>query len=481
MIPEFLGPSINAQMETEYGIFQVDVFAINGTEIIVLHTADIPGKEHGVLCRIQSECISHVFADLTCDCAHQIQTSLRQIQDAGSGLLIYLRQEGMGLGIAGKLVSDPRDWRTYSIALEILRHYGISSVDLISINRAKTEAIERAGITVRKHSWHEGMTVMLGSRISRAVEQVRTGDAFHPVDHFGKPRVFVVGDLNIDRFSMLREPAIGGTAYYVAVALKVAPGFEPIVFGKVGRDPQGASILQALGAGNIYSLIGEHESKATGEVHLTPTGDLSLPFQCIWDKRNNANDYDESNLEQALVLSAIGSGDYIFLASYLFVQKLFVTNEINAFIQHLNSSRARILLDINQKAFAFDVLQDCGVGRVDASVLQKYLIGVPIYAVIGDMSTFDYLGLIHGKQFPDGEAISALSTFFSSSWVICRYASGRDLHQRVASCVNGQITIVSDEAVPNPLQVGSHEEMVVRAMGEMQKHEQMNQPVLKST
>ncbi len=467
-------------METEYGIFQVDVFAINGADIIVLHTPDIPGKEHGVLCRIQSECISHVFAELTCDCAHQIQSSLTQIQDAGSGLLIYLRQEGMALGIAGKLLSDRRDWRTYSIALEILRHYGISSVDLISINRAKTEAIEKAGITVRKHFWHEGRTVMLGSRINRVVEQVRTGDAFHPVDHLGRPRVLVVGDLNIDRFTMLREPSIGGTAYHVAVALKDAPGFEPIVFGKVGRDPQGASILRALRAGNIYSLIGEHEAKATGEVNLTPTGDFSLPFQCVWDKRNNANDYDETSLEQALVLSALGSGDYIFLASYLFVQKLFVTDEIHSFIQHLNSSGARILLDINHKSVAFDVLQDCGVDRINASVLRECLIGVSLYAVIGNMSTFDYLGLLHGKQLPDGEAIRELSLFFSSNWIICTYASGGNLHRRLAFCMNGQPTIVSDEAVVNPLRIGSHEEMIVRAMGEMQRYEQMNQPVFKS-
>ena len=102
-------------VDTVYGSFRMDVFAIGDTEVIAIHTDAIPGQIDDVLCRIQSECIAHVFFDETCDCAEQIANALRAFAGAGAGLLIYLRQEGMGLGLPGKLSKDYRDWRAYRI------------------------------------------------------------------------------------------------------------------------------------------------------------------------------------------------------------------------------------------------------------------------------------------------------------------------------------------------------------------------------
>src|ERR1035441_3112029 len=96
-------------IDTQYGSFVLDVFPVGGAEVIVLHTEDIPGKRENVLCRIQSECISHSFFEQTCDGSDQIAPALQQIRDVGTGILIYLRQDGMALGISAMLTHDTRD------------------------------------------------------------------------------------------------------------------------------------------------------------------------------------------------------------------------------------------------------------------------------------------------------------------------------------------------------------------------------------
>ena len=118
------------------------------------------------LVRIHSECITgDIFGSCKCDCGKQLEQSLAQIALEG-GLLIYLRQEGRGIGLANKLkayalqdqgldtvdanheLGLPVDNRDYAIAYQILKYYGIDALRLLTNNPLKIAALERYGITV---------------------------------------------------------------------------------------------------------------------------------------------------------------------------------------------------------------------------------------------------------------------------------------------------------------------------------------------
>ena len=118
------------------------------------------------LVRIHSECITgDVFGSCKCDCGTQLQLSLTQLAQEG-GILIYLRQEGRGIGLTNKLkayalqeqgydtvdanlqLGFPADKRDYAIAFQILKHFGVDTLRLLTNNPKKVEAIEKYGLTV---------------------------------------------------------------------------------------------------------------------------------------------------------------------------------------------------------------------------------------------------------------------------------------------------------------------------------------------
>lgn len=118
------------------------------------------------LVRIHSECITgDIFGSCKCDCGKQLEQSLSQIAEEG-GILIYLRQEGRGIGLANKLkayalqeqgldtvdanckLGLPIDNRDYSIAYQILKYYGVDTIRLLTNNPLKIAAVEHYGVTV---------------------------------------------------------------------------------------------------------------------------------------------------------------------------------------------------------------------------------------------------------------------------------------------------------------------------------------------
>jgi len=310
-----------------------------------------------------------------------------------------LRQEGMGLGIAGKITSRMTDCRAYFAASEILTHYGIHSVSLISTNKRKILALETAGINVRSHCWHQGKTVLLGSRIRRVVDQVQRGEAHRPiVGDPGKPTVLVLGDLNVDRARVTREPTVAGTGYNCAFYLQKAL-FMPIIFGKVGRDEYGRLIRHSIEENQLHSLLGIHSGKATGSVDIEATGQASNPFHYVWDKTNNANDYDCENLWQAIQL--IGPCEYSFVSSYLFVQKQFQTSAIHQFLKAVHDTRTKLILDLVRRSLAHDVLREFDLNSFSKAALKACLKDLQIYCIVGDMNTFERLGFGSGKSRPD--------------------------------------------------------------------------------
>jgi GTP cyclohydrolase II len=158
-----------APLPTERGLFRVVVFRERrtGAEHVAMVRGEVAGED--ILARIHSECLtSEVLGSLKCDCRAQLDRALDLIADRGRGVLLYLRQEGRGIGLgnkilayalqakghdtyeANRLLGFPDDLRRYDIAAEMLRLLGVKSVDLVTNNPQKLTGLTDAGIAVRR-------------------------------------------------------------------------------------------------------------------------------------------------------------------------------------------------------------------------------------------------------------------------------------------------------------------------------------------
>jgi 3,4-dihydroxy 2-butanone 4-phosphate synthase/GTP cyclohydrolase II len=126
-----------------------------------------------VLCRVHSECLTgEVFHSRRCECGPQLDLALQRIEEKGQGVVIYLRQEGRGIGLLNKIrayalqdegadtldanlaLGFEGDLRSYDVAAEMLRDLGVSSVVLMSNNLDKVRQLEQAGIDVQRRLPH---------------------------------------------------------------------------------------------------------------------------------------------------------------------------------------------------------------------------------------------------------------------------------------------------------------------------------------
>jgi 3,4-dihydroxy 2-butanone 4-phosphate synthase/GTP cyclohydrolase II len=142
-----------------------------GEEHLIIYKGNLEDfkQRDDVLLRLHSECFTgDIFGSTRCDCGEQLNLSLNKILDAGEGLVIYLRQEGRGIGLLNKLrayeIQDQgfdtveanlqlgfkADHRNYDFATDLLKGLGINSVKLMSNNPAKILALENAGISVNR-------------------------------------------------------------------------------------------------------------------------------------------------------------------------------------------------------------------------------------------------------------------------------------------------------------------------------------------
>jgi len=154
----------SANLPTKYGLFKILIYQSN----VVLFMGDI-NNQKPILTRIHSQCLTgDSFYSLRCDCGDQLQASMKKIQKKSRGIIIYLNQEGRGLGLTNKIkayslqdqgldtvdanhaLGLPSDARDYFLAASILKDLKIRSVNLLTNNPEKIDQLEKYGITVNK-------------------------------------------------------------------------------------------------------------------------------------------------------------------------------------------------------------------------------------------------------------------------------------------------------------------------------------------
>jgi GTP cyclohydrolase II len=158
-----------ASFPTEFGQFRIFGFeSEDKSDTAVALVMGNPGSHDAPLVRIHSQCLTgDVFASSRCDCGEQLRSAQRAISGAEAGILIYQLQEGRGIGLMNKLMAYQlqdsgeydtvtanqelgfeADHRNYALCVDILRHFNVPAIRLMSNNPRKIQALTEAGIRI---------------------------------------------------------------------------------------------------------------------------------------------------------------------------------------------------------------------------------------------------------------------------------------------------------------------------------------------
>ena len=199
-----------AELPTRFGNFHIVAFENNrdGKEHVAITKGDVIGASD-VPVRLHSECLTgDVMGSLRCDCRDQLESALKKIGRMEKGMILYLRQEGRGIGLINKIrayslqdqgldtvqanlaLGFRDDERDYAVAAHMLMSLKIESVQLMTNNPKKIDQLRRYGIKVNGRIPH----IMEPNEYNRFYLETKAAKSGHLIDFYGKERLLEQSD-----------------------------------------------------------------------------------------------------------------------------------------------------------------------------------------------------------------------------------------------------------------------------------------------